>query len=138
MIQKNYPGGENERYLEIWNLVFSEFNHTPEDTYEPLPHKKTLIRAWAWNVLYLLFKMHQQIFETDLFMPIIHAVEALGTNVKYGDAPQTDVSFKVIADHIRALSFAIGDGALPSNEGRGYVLRRLLRRAVMHGKKIRH
>jgi alanyl-tRNA synthetase len=75
-------------------------------------------------------------FETDLFMPIIHAVEALGTNVKYGDAPQTDVSFKVIADHIRALSFAIGDGALPSNEGRGYVLRRLLRRAVMHGKKL--
>ncbi|MDU3712271.1 MAG: alanine--tRNA ligase, partial [Enterococcus faecalis] len=72
----------------------------------------------------------------DLFMPIIHAVEALGTNVKYGDAPQTDVSFKVIADHIRALSFAIGDGALPSNEGRGYVLRRLLRRAVMHGKKL--
>ncbi len=69
-------------------------------------------------------------------MPIIHAVEALGTNVKYGDAPQTDVSFKVIADHIRALSFAIGDGALPSNEGRGYVLRRLLRRAVMHGKKL--
>ena len=58
--------------------------------------------------------MHQQNFETDLFMPIIHAVEALGTNVKYGDAPQTDVSFKVIADHIRALSFVIGDGALPA------------------------
>lgn len=59
---ENYPGGENERYLEIWNLVFSEFNHTPEDTYEPLPHK-TLIRAWAWNVLYLSFKMHQQILK---------------------------------------------------------------------------
>lgn len=67
-------------------------------------------------------------------MPIIHAVEKLSKQVKYGENPVTDISYKVIADHIRALSFAIGDGALPSNEGRGYVLRRLLRRAVMHGK----
>ena len=71
-------------------------------------------------------------------MPIIHAVEKLSKQVKYGENPVTDISYKVIADHIRALSFAIGDGALPSNEGRGYnVLRRfLLRRAVMHGKKL--
>ncbi|MBE6173748.1 MAG: alanine--tRNA ligase, partial [Enterococcus faecium] len=75
-------------------------------------------------------------FETDLFMPIIHAVEKLSNQVKYGENALTDISYKVIADHIRALSFAIGDGALPSNEGRGYVLRRLLRRAVMHGKKL--
>ena len=75
-------------------------------------------------------------FETDLFLPIIHAVEKLSNQVKYGENPTTDISYKVIADHIRALSFAIGDGALPSNEGRGYVLRRLLRRAVMHGKKL--
>ena len=75
-------------------------------------------------------------FETDLFLPIIHAVEKLSKQVKYGENPVTDISYKVIADHIRALSFAIGDGALPSNEGRGYVLRRLLRRAVMHGKKL--
>lgn len=132
---ENYPGGENERYLEIWNLVFSEFNHTPEDTYEPLPHKNIDTGMGLERVVSIIQDAPTN-FETDLFMPIIHAVEALGTNVKYGDAPQTDVSFKVIADHIRALSFAIGDGALPSNEGRGYVLRRLLRRAVMHGKKI--
>src|SRR5699024_7742273 len=75
-------------------------------------------------------------FETDLFMPIIKEVEKLSGSVKYGQSPLTDISFKVIADHIRALSFAIGDGALPSNEGRGYVLRRLLRRAVMHGQKL--
>ncbi|WP_368552282.1 alanine--tRNA ligase [Enterococcus faecalis] len=132
---ENYPGGENERYLEIWNLVFSEFNHTPEDTYEPLPHKNIDTGMGLERVVSII-QYAPTNFETDLFMPIIHAVEALGTNVKYGDAPQTDVSFKVIADHIRALSFAIGDGALPSNEGRGYVLRRLLRRAVMHGKKL--
>ncbi|QOG33677.1 alanine--tRNA ligase [Enterococcus faecalis] len=132
---ENYPGGENERYLEIWNLVFSEFNHTPEDTYEPLPHKNIDTGMGLERVVSIIQDAPTN-FETDLFMPIIHAVEALGTNVKYGDAPQTDVSFKVIADHIRALSFAIGDGALPSNEGRGYVLRRLLRRAVMHGKKL--
>ncbi|MDU5029580.1 MAG: alanine--tRNA ligase [Enterococcus faecalis] len=132
---ENYPGGENERYLEIWNLVFSEFNHTPEDTYEPLPHKN-IDTGMGLERVGSIIQDAPTNFETDLFMPIIHAVEALGTNVKYGDAPQTDVSFKVIADHIRALSFAIGDGALPSNEGRGYVLRRLLRRAVMHGKKL--
>ncbi len=132
---ENYPGGENERYLEIWNLVFSEFNHTPEDTYEPLPHKNIDTGMGLERVVSIIQDAPTN-FETDLFMPIIHAVEALGTNVKYGDAPQTDVSFKVIADHIRALSFAIADGALPSNEGRGYVLRRLLRRAVMHGKKL--
>lgn len=132
---ENYPGGENERYLEIWNLVFSEFNHTPEDTYEPLPHKNIDTGMGLERVVSIIQDAPTN-FETDLFMPIIHAVEALGTNVKYGDAPQTYVSFKVIADHIRALSFAIGDGALPSNEGRGYVLRRLLRRAVMHGKKL--
>ncbi|EKJ5016236.1 TPA: alanine--tRNA ligase [Enterococcus faecalis] len=132
---ENYPGGENERYLEIWNLVFSEFNHTPEDTYEPLPHKNIDTGMGLERVVSIIQDAPTN-FETDLFMPIIHAVEALGTNVEYGDAPQTDVSFKVIADHIRALSFAIGDGALPSNEGRGYVLRRLLRRAVMHGKKL--
>ncbi|MBO6439575.1 alanine--tRNA ligase [Enterococcus faecalis] len=132
---ENYPGGENERYLEIWNLVFSEFNHTPEDTYEPLPHKNIDTGMGLERVVSIIQDAPTN-FETDLFMPIIHAVEALGTNVKYGDAPQTDISFKVIADHIRALSFAIGDGALPSNEGRGYVLRRLLRRAVMHGKKL--
>ena len=115
--------------------MFSEFNHTPEDTYEPLPHKNIDTGMGLERVVSII-QDAPTYFETDLFMPIIHAVEALGTNVKYGDSPQTDVSFKVIADHIRALSFAIGDGALPSNEGRGYVLRRLLRRAVMHGKKL--
>jgi alanyl-tRNA synthetase len=132
---ENYPGGENERYLEIWNLVFSEFNHQSDDTYEPLPHKNIDTGMGLERVVSIIQEAPTN-FETDLFMPIIQAVEKLSGQVGYGDKPQTDISFKVIADHIRALSFAIGDGALPSNEGRGYVLRRLLRRAVMHGKKL--
>lgn len=132
---ENYPGGENERYLEIWNLVFSEFNHKPDDTYEPLPHKNIDTGMGLERIVSIVQDAPTN-FETDLFLPIIHETEALSGKFKYGAAPQTDISFKVIADHIRALSFAIGDGALPSNEGRGYVLRRLLRRAVMHGKKL--
>ena len=132
---ENYPGGENERYLEIWNLVFSEFNHKPDNTFEPLPHKN-IDTGMGLERMVSIVQDASTNFETDLFMPIIHAVEKLSKQVKYGENPVTDISYKVIADHIRALSFAIGDGALPSNEGRGYVLRRLLRRAVMHGKKL--
>ncbi|MBF8808004.1 MAG: alanine--tRNA ligase [Enterococcus lacertideformus] len=132
---ENYPGGENERYLEIWNLVFSEFNHKSDHTFEPLPHKN-IDTGMGLERMVSIVQDAPTNFETDLFLPIIHDVEKLSKQVKYGEDPVTDISYKVIADHIRALSFAIGDGALPSNEGRGYVLRRLLRRAVMHGKKL--
>ncbi|BAK21415.1 alanine--tRNA ligase [Melissococcus plutonius] len=132
---ENFPGGENERYLEIWNLVFSEFNHTAEDTFEPLPHKN-IDTGMGLERMVSIVQEAPTNFETDLFLPIIHEIEKLSGKAKYGENPQIDISFKVIADHIRALSFAIGDGALPSNEGSGYVLRRLLRRAVMHGKKL--
>ncbi|MDT2673625.1 alanine--tRNA ligase [Enterococcus dongliensis] len=131
---ENYPGGENERYLEIWNLVFSEFNHTPQNTYEPLPHQN-IDTGMGLERMVSIIQDAPTNFETDLFLPIISKVEEL-SGKKYGSDKQLDVSFKVIADHIRSLAFAIGDGALPSNEGRGYVLRRLLRRAVMHGKKL--
>ncbi|MCC4043603.1 alanine--tRNA ligase [Enterococcus gallinarum] len=132
---ENYPGGENERYLEIWNLVFSEFNHQADGTYEPLPHKN-IDTGMGLERMVSIIQNAPTNFETDLFMPIIEAVQELSGTFAYGESKATDISFKVIADHIRALSFAIGDGALPSNEGRGYVLRRLLRRAVMHGKKL--
>lgn len=131
---ENYPGGENERYLEIWNLVFSEFNHKPDNTYEPLPHQN-IDTGMGLERMVSIIQDAPTNFETDLFLPIIAKVEEL-SGKKYGSDKQLDVSFKVIADHIRSLAFAIGDGALPSNEGRGYVLRRLLRRAVMHGKKL--
>ncbi|MDN2452876.1 alanine--tRNA ligase [Lactobacillus sp. UCMA15818] len=132
---ENYPGGENERYLEIWNIVFSEFNHKPDGTYEPLPHKN-IDTGMGLERVVSVFQNARTNFETDLFLPLIEKSAELGNGTKYGDSPVTDVSFKVIADHIRAVTFAIGDGALPSNEGRGYVIRRLIRRAVMHGQKL--
>lgn len=129
-----YPGGENERHLEVWNLVFSQFNHNPDDTYTPLP-KKNIDTGMGLERMASVVQNVPTNFDTDLFMPIIHAVEQF-TDVKYGTNKETDVAFKVIADHIRTVTFAVGDGALPSNEGRGYVLRRLLRRAVRYAKQI--
>ena len=132
---ENYPGGENERYLEIWNLVFSEFNHTENHEYEPLPHKN-IDTGMGLERMVSIFQDAPTNFETDLFLPIIRETEKLSGKTTYEDSVAIKTSYKVIADHVRAVSFAIGDSALPSNEGRGYVLRRLLRRAVMHGKKL--
>ena len=132
---ENYPGGENERYLEIWNLVFSQFNHMPDGTYPPLPHKNVDTGMGLERVVSVIQDTPTN-FETDLFMPIIQQLEQLSAGKKYNTSKDLDVSFKVIADHIRAVSFAIGDGALPSNEGRGYIIRRLIRRSVMHGQRL--
>ena len=132
---ENYPGGENERYLEIWNIVFSEFNHKPDGTYEPLPHKN-IDTGLGLERLVSVFQHARTNFETDLFLPLIEQTEKFSAGRSYDKDPADDVSFKVIADHIRAITFAIGDGALPSNDGRGYVIRRLIRRAVMHGRKL--
>ncbi len=129
-----YPGGENDRYLEVWNLVFSEFNHNPDGTYTPLP-KKNIDTGMGLERMASVVQNVPTNFDTDLFMPIIRATEEI-SGVKYGNDKEFDVAFKVIADHIRTVAFAIGDGALPSNEGRGYVLRRLLRRAVRFAKQI--
>ena len=127
---------ENDRYIEIWNIVLSQFNadpSIPRSEYKELPHKNIDTGA-GLERLVAVIQGAKTNFETDLFMPIIREVEKLsGKNYN----PDGDnMSFKVIADHIRSLSFAIGDGALPGNEGRGYVLRRLLRRASMHGQKL--
>lgn len=132
---ENYPGGENERYLEIWNIVFSQYNHKPDGSYEPLPHKN-IDTGMGLERIVSIFQHAKTNFETDLFLPIIHKTEELSANKKYGANHDDDVSFRVIADHARAVTFAIGDGALPSNDGRGYVIRRLIRRAVMHGQKL--
>ena len=132
---ENYPGGENERYLEIWNIVFSQFNHTPEDTYEPLPHKN-IDTGMGLERVVSIFENAPTNFETDLFLPLIKQTEEFSDSKKYGSNASDDIQFKIIADHIRTITFAIGDGALPSNMGRGYVIRRLLRRAVVAGKKL--
>ncbi|REB09945.1 alanine--tRNA ligase [Sporosarcina sp. BI001-red] len=129
-----YPGGENDRYLEIWNLVFSEFNHNPDNTYTPLP-KKNIDTGMGLERMASVIQEVPTNFDTDLFLPIIRAVENFSGDT-YGKDEVKDTAFKVIADHIRTVAFAIGDGALPSNEGRGYVLRRLLRRAVRFAKQL--
>ena len=129
-----YPGGENERHLEVWNLVFSQFNHNPDGSYTPLP-KKNIDTGMGLERMASVVQDVATNYDTDLFMPIIAATEEI-SGVKYGADTASDVAFKVIADHIRTVAFAVGDGALPSNEGRGYVLRRLLRRAVRYAKQI--
>ncbi|ULG73505.1 alanine--tRNA ligase [Macrococcus brunensis] len=132
--EEMYPGGENERYLEIWNLVFSEFNHNPDHTYSPLP-KQNIDTGMGLERMTSVSQNVRTNFDTDLFLPIIQETERMSGQT-YGADKDQDVAFKVIADHIRTVAFAIGDGALPSNEGRGYVLRRLLRRAVRFAQKL--
>ncbi|HEM5109835.1 TPA: alanine--tRNA ligase [Streptococcus suis] len=127
---------ENDRYIEIWNIVLSQFNAdpaVPRSEYKELPNKNIDTGA-GLERLAAIFQGAKTNFETDLFLPIIREVEKI-SGMTY-DQDGDNMSFKVIADHIRALSFAIGDGALPGNEGRGYVLRRLLRRASMHGQRL--
>ncbi|MNO11799.1 Alanine--tRNA ligase [compost metagenome] len=129
-----YPGGENERFLEVWNLVFSQFNHNKDGSYTPLPNKNIDTGAGLERFASILQDVNSN-FDTDLFQPIIKQTAKMA-GVTYGTAEESDVALKVIADHIRTVTFAVADGVLPSNEGRGYVIRRLLRRAVRYGKLI--
>lgn len=129
-----WPGGENERFLEVWNLVFSQFNHNKDGSYTPLPNKNIDTGAGLERFASILQNVDSN-FDTDLFQPLIQKTCELA-GVKYHENNEHDVALKVIADHIRTVAFSVGDGVLPSNEGRGYVIRRLLRRAVRYGKVI--
>ena len=123
-----------DRYLEIWNLVFTQFNKGEDGKYTPLAKKNIDTGAGLERIASVLQNKRSN-FETDLLFPIIeHAMKVAG--VEYGKQARTDVSLKVIADHARSVTVMISDGILPSNEGRGYVLRRLLRRAVRHGRLL--
>lgn len=128
------PGCDCDRYLEIWNLVFTQFNRTADGEYLPLAHKNIDTGAGLERLASVLQHKTNN-FETDLIFPIIEAAEKLA-GVQYHSSEAADVSLKVIADHIRAITVLISDGVLPSNEGRGYVLRRILRRAVRHGRLL--
>jgi alanyl-tRNA synthetase len=124
---------ENERFIEIWNIVFSQYNSKPglkRENYPELPNQNIDTGAGLERFACVIQGTTTN-FETDLFFPIIKHTETL-SNVPYTG----QMAFKVIADHIKALTFAISDGAILSNEGRGYVLRRLLRRAVKYGRKL--
>ncbi len=127
-------GCDCDRFLEIWNLVFTQYNQNEDGTYSPLKNKNIDTGA-GLERLASVIQGKPSNFETDLIYPIIeYAAQTAG--VEYGKEKKTDVSLKVIADHARSMTFMIGDGILPSNEGRGYVLRRILRRAVRHGRLI--
>ena len=127
-------GCECDRYLEVWNLVFTQYNKTEDGQYLDLPQKNIDTGVGLERLASLLQDVESN-FETDLFQPLIEYITD-NCDVEYGEEEELDVAVKVIADHIRSVAFAIGDGALPSNEGRGYVVRRLLRRAVRYAKKL--
>jgi alanyl-tRNA synthetase len=129
-----WPGGENERFLEVWNLVFSQFNHNKDGSYTPLPNKNIDTGAGLERFASILQNVDSN-FDTDLFQPIIQRTcELIG--VKYNVNEEHNIALKVVADHIRTVVFSVSDGVLPSNEGRGYIIRRLLRRAVRYGKVL--
>ena len=128
---------ENDRYIEIWNIVLSQFNSKDDlerHEYPELPNKNIDTGCGLERMACIMQEVDTN-FDTDLFMPIIRKTEEI-SGKKYGETKENDIAFKVIADHIRTVSFAISDGALPSNEGRGYVLRRLIRRAVRYAKNL--
>ena len=127
-------GCDCDRYLEIWNLVFTQYNQNDDGTYTPLKNKNIDTGAGLERLASVL-QQKKSNFETDLIFPIIEYAASVA-NKKFGTDNKTDISLKVIADHARSLSVMISDGVLPSNEGKGYVLRRILRRAVRHGRLI--
>ena len=114
--------------------MFSQFNHNKDGSYTPLPNKNIDTGAGLERFASILQDVDSN-FDTDLFLPIIQKTCEIA-GVKYNENEEHDVALKVIADHIRTVAFAVGDGVLPSNEGRGYVIRRLLRRAVRYGKVL--
>src|SRR5579864_6839004 len=128
------PGCDCERFLEIWNLVFMEFYQDLDGSRTPLP-KKNIDTGLGLERLTMVLQGKESVFDTDAFRVIIDRFAALA-NTAYGKDEKTDISLRVIADHARALVFLAADGVLPSNEGRGYIFRRILRRAVRHGRLL--
>ncbi|HWR21364.1 MAG TPA: alanine--tRNA ligase [Verrucomicrobiae bacterium] len=123
-----------DRYLELWNLVFMQYNRDAAGTLTPLP-KPSIDTGAGLERMAAVCQGVNSNFETDLIRPLIATVEELSQK-RYGADEKDDVSMRVIADHARAVTFALADGVLPSNEGRGYVLRRILRRALRHGRLL--
>ena len=128
------PAGESDRFVEFWNLVFMEFERDEQGTMTRLPHP-CIDTGMGLERMAAILQGVEGNFQTDLFQPLIEAVAA-EVQSEYGAGGETDVSFRVIADHLRSITFLVSDGVLPANDGRGYVLRKIIRRAVRHGQLL--
>ncbi len=128
------PNGEGDRVIEIWNLVFMQFNRDASGTLHPLP-KPSIDTGMGLERLAAVAQGVYSNYDSDVFTPLLSAVAARA-GIQYGGKDLTDRSMRVVADHLRAITFLMADGVLPSNEGRGYVLRRILRRAARHGRLL--
>ena len=128
------PGGENARFLEYWNLVFMQYDQQPPDTLTPLP-ARNIDTGLGLNRMAAILQDVPSVFETDQFRPLIEFGETLSGR-RYGSDETVDRSLRVLADHARGMTFLVADGVVPSNTERGYVLRRVMRRAVLHGRSL--
>lgn len=128
------PGGEGDRFIEVWNLVFTQFDKDEKGNYNPLSHPN-IDTGMGLERIATVLQRTDNIFEIDAIKDIIGEIAKV-SGKKYGEDKKADISFRVITDHIRAMTFMISDTIVPSNEGRGYVLRRLIRRAARHGRKL--
>ncbi len=127
------PGGENERFLEFWNLVFMQFDLSPEGVLTPLP-AQNIDTGLGLNRLAVILQGVESVFETDQFAPLMELGQELSGR-RYGEDGNVDRALRMLADHTRAMTFLIADGVVPSNEDRGYVLRRIMRRAILQGSR---
>jgi alanyl-tRNA synthetase len=127
-------GCDCDRFLELWNLVFMQFNRDSEGRLQPLA-KPCIDTGMGLERISAVLQGVKSNYETDLFKPLFKEIETISP-ISYGQEDRTDTSLRVIADHSRAATFLISDGVLPSNEGRGYVLRRIMRRAMRHGRML--
>src|SRR5271165_6017776 len=136
---RDLPGGENERFLEYWNLVFMQYDQRPDpggsgSTLVPLP-ANNIDTGLGLNRMAAILQGKESVFETDQFLPLIELGEEL-SGAFYGEGAASDRSLRILADHSRAMTFLTADGVVPSNEDRGYVLRRVMRRAIQHGRGL--
>ncbi|MGH2855073.1 MAG: alanine--tRNA ligase [Solirubrobacteraceae bacterium] len=131
---EDLPGGENERFLEFWNLVFMQYNQEPHDHLVELP-TRNIDTGLGLNRMAAILQGRESVFETDQFQPLIDLGEELSGR-RYGEEPTTDRALRILADHARGMSFMVADGVVPSNEERGYVLRHVMRRAILQAVRL--
>jgi alanyl-tRNA synthetase len=131
---EDLPGGENERFLEFWNLVFMQYDQNPTNRLAALP-AKNIDTGLGLNRMAAILQGKDSVFETDQFQPLIDLGQEL-SGQRYGESAATDRALRILADHTRGMSFLVADGVVPSNEERGYVLRRVMRRAILQGRSL--